>query len=139
MGCCWPTLFTRGSDKSNNETQIYSENVHRVTSMQSWEEKLSEASRDGKIVVAKFCAPWCQRCRDIVSTYSDLANKYPHILFLGVDVDDLAELSTSWDISATPTFYFLKDGREIDKLVGADKSQLHKKTAAVAQHSKPDS
>lgn len=43
------------------------------------------------------------------------------------------ELSTSWDINATPTFVFLKDGRQIDKLVGGNKPELQKKVAAVAQ------
>lgn len=40
--------------------------------------------------------------------------------------------TTSWDINATPTFFFLKDGRQIDKFVGADKVELPKKIAAVA-------
>lgn len=43
------------------------------------------------------------------------------------------ELSTSWDIKATPTFVFLKDGRQVDKLVGGNKLELQKKVAAVAQ------
>ena len=43
----------------------------------------------------------------------------------------MQELSTSWDINATPTFYFLKDGRQVDKLVGANKSDLQKKVAAM--------
>lgn len=40
--------------------------------------------------------------------------------------------TTSWDINATPTFFFLKDRRQIDKFVGADKVELPKKIAAVA-------
>ena len=44
----------------------------------------------------------------------------------------MQEFSTSWDINATPTFFFLKDGRQVDKFVGADKVDLPKKIAAVA-------
>lgn len=47
-------------------------------------------------------------------------------------VSGVQELSTSWDIKATPTFIFLKDGRQVDKLVGSNKTELQKKTAAVA-------
>jgi len=43
----------------------------------------------------------------------------------------LQDFSTSWDIKATPTFFFLRDGQEIDKLVGANKPELEKKIAAV--------
>ena len=43
----------------------------------------------------------------------------------------LQELSKSWDIKATPTFVFFKDGRQVDKLIGADKSDLQQKIAAM--------
>lgn len=41
------------------------------------------------------------------------------------------EFSNSWDIKATPTFFFLREGRQVDKLVGANKVELQKKTAAI--------
>lgn len=48
----------------------------------------------------------------------------------------MQEFSTSWEISATPTFFFIKEGRQVDKFVGADKVQLPKKIAAVANANK---
>lgn len=42
------------------------------------------------------------------------------------------EFSSSWDIRATPTFFFLKNGQQVDKLVGANKPELEKKVAALA-------
>lgn len=46
-------------------------------------------------------------------------------------VDLGQEFSTSWDIKATPTFFFLKDGQQIDKLVGANKPELEKKLIGI--------
>jgi len=43
----------------------------------------------------------------------------------------LQDFSTSLDIKATPTFFFLKDGKEFDKLVGANKPELEKKIAVI--------
>jgi thioredoxin 1 len=43
----------------------------------------------------------------------------------------MQELSTSWEIKATPTFFFLKDGRQVDKLVGGNMAELQRKTAAI--------
>lgn len=43
----------------------------------------------------------------------------------------MQEFSTSWDIKATPTFFFLRDGQQIDKLVGANKPELQKKITAI--------
>ncbi|MCL7043017.1 hypothetical protein MKW94_002867 [Papaver nudicaule] len=63
--------------------------------------------------------------------FGELSEKYPTLIFLTVDVDDLPELSSSLDIRATPTFFFLKDGQQIDKLVGANKLELLKKIPAA--------
>lgn len=41
------------------------------------------------------------------------------------------DFSTSWDIKATPTFFFLRDGQQVDKLVGANKPELEKKITAI--------
>lgn len=46
------------------------------------------------------------------------------------------DFSTSWDIRATPTFFFLKDGKQVDKLLGANKPELEKKVIAFAEQSK---
>lgn len=45
----------------------------------------------------------------------------------------LQEFSTSWDIKATPTFFFLKNDRELDKLVGANKEELQRRTEVMAK------
>ncbi|KAL2454620.1 Thioredoxin H9 [Abeliophyllum distichum] len=71
--------------------------------------------------------------KEIAPAYSELADKYPSILFLTVDVDKLAELSTKWDIKATPSFFFLRDGRQLDTLVGSNKAELQKKMTAIAE------
>ncbi|ONM29786.1 Thioredoxin H-type [Zea mays] len=61
-----------------------------------------------------------------------MSQTYPQLMFLTIDVDDLMEFSSSWDIRATPTFFFLKNEQQVDKLVGANKPELEKKVAAVA-------
>jgi len=41
------------------------------------------------------------------------------------------DFSSSWDIKATPTFFFLKNGQQIGKLVGANKPELQKKVTSI--------
>lgn len=46
------------------------------------------------------------------------------------------EFCSKWDIKATPTFFFLKNGQEVDRLVGANKVDLQEKTMAIAESNK---
>ncbi|PIA38512.1 hypothetical protein AQUCO_02700013v1 [Aquilegia coerulea] len=119
-------------DEGDHPINFGGGNVQLVTTKEGWDEKLSEASRLGKIVVANFSATWCGPCRIIAQLYSELSEKYPSLMFLAVDVDELTEFSSSWDIRATPTFFFLRDGKQIDKLVGANKPELQKKIVTFA-------
>ncbi|XP_047335071.1 thioredoxin H-type [Impatiens glandulifera] len=130
MGICLTKKHKHDDD--DNGIEFTGGNVHLITTKEGWDEKLAEASKDGKIVVANFSASWCGPCRVIAPFYSELSEKYLRLLFLTVDVDELTDFSTSWDIKATPTFFFLRDGQQVDKLVGANKPELQKKITAIS-------
>ncbi|XP_047946735.1 thioredoxin H9-like [Salvia hispanica] len=130
MGNCF-TKAHNDMDESDHKVDFTGGNVHLITTKETWEQKLDEAKRDGKLVVANFSAAWCGPCRVIAPFYVELSEKHPSVMCLTVDVDELTDFSTSWDIKATPTFFFLKDGQQIDKLVGANKPELEKKLIAV--------
>nr|pir protein S2 - Phalaris coerulescens [Phalaris coerulescens] len=110
-------------------------NVHVITTKEDWDQKIAEANKDGKIVVANFSASWCGPCRVIAPVYAEMSKTYPQLMFLTIDVDDLVDFSSTWDIRATPTFFFLKNGQQIDKLVGANKPELEKKVQALGDGS----
>ncbi|XP_044472866.1 thioredoxin H-type-like [Mangifera indica] len=131
MGLC---LFKnqQENDESDHFAAFDGSNVSLITTRESWDQKLSEASRDGKIVVANFSALWCSPCRTIGPYYRELSETYPSLMFLVVDVDELTDFSNSWDVKATPTFFFLKDGQQFDKLVGANKPELQNKIIAAS-------
>ncbi|KAM7263842.1 hypothetical protein ACFE04_001525 [Oxalis oulophora] len=127
MGQCISKQHLSDNEEDDNHFEFGSAHVHLITNKESWDQKLAEANRDGKIVIANFSAMWCGPCKMIAPLYSELSEKHPSLLFLVVDVDELTDFSTSWDIKATPTFFFLKNGEQIDKLVGANKPELEKK------------
>jgi thioredoxin 1 len=58
-------------------------------------------------------------------------------LFFFCVCDLCQDFSSSWDIRATPTFFFLKNGQQVDKLVGANKTELEKKVTALAGSDAP--
>jgi suppressor of tumorigenicity protein 13 len=67
----------------------------------------------------------------IAPIFTSLAAKYLKVVFLKVDIDEARDVAARWNISSVPTFYFIKNGKEIDKVVGADKNGLERK---IEQH-----
>ncbi|KAM0825743.1 hypothetical protein ACQ4PT_069351 [Festuca glaucescens] len=122
MGCC-------GSNPVDDEEHLdYSSgNVTIIPDLKSWEKKLEDASEVGKTLVVKFSAVWCGPCRIAAPVYAELSLKHSDLVFVSVDVDELPELVTQFDIRATPTFIFLRDKKEIDKLVGGNQADLEQK------------
>jgi thioredoxin 1 len=84
---------------------------------------VSEIPMDTSVVI-DFYATWCGPCKRIAPTFEKLAQSLPKITFLKVDVDDSPELVNAYDINAMPTFVFLKNGKIIKKVEGADMEAL---------------
>uniref|UniRef100_A0A7C9CHY0 Thioredoxin domain-containing protein n=2 Tax=Opuntia streptacantha TaxID=393608 RepID=A0A7C9CHY0_OPUST len=96
------------------------------------ETKLNAAAKLGRLAVLYFTATWCGPCRVISPVYVSLAEKYPNAVFLKIDIDEARDVASQRNISSVPTFFFIKDGKEIDKVVGADRSSLERMIAQYA-------
>ncbi|CAO2818039.1 unnamed protein product [Amaranthus hypochondriacus] len=129
--CCFNVLGLCGlADDDDDDSFHANGNVQHILTIEAWEETLN---LPGKIIVACFKASWCGPCKIIEPFYGDMSRKYSSYLFISVDVDDVPEISESFDIQATPTFYFFLDRHEIDKLVGSTKADLQKKLVAISE------
>ncbi|XP_051149760.1 thioredoxin H-type 1-like [Andrographis paniculata] len=99
--------------------------------VEQFEEQKNKAT-PGQVVVIDFTASWCGPCRFIAPLLTELAKKHPQIIFLKVDVDQLKQVSADYKVEAMPTFVFLKDGKEIHRIVGARKEELQAKITELA-------
>ncbi len=73
-----------------------------------------------KLSVIDFWAEWCGPCRVVGPIVEELAKDYTDKVNIGkVNVDDNAEISMMYGIRNIPTILFIKDGKVVDKQVGA--------------------
>ncbi|XP_077236060.1 tetraticopeptide domain-containing thioredoxin [Tasmannia lanceolata] len=127
---------TKSPDPDPNFSAALQEgSVLSIHSAKELETKFNAASSLSRLAVLYFTAAWCGPCRFISPLYANLAAKYPNIVFLKVDIDELKDVAARWNINSVPTIFFTKNGKEIDKVVGADKNELEKKIAQYAGQS----
>ena len=85
-----------------------------------------------KLTVVDFWAEWCGPCRAIGPVIEELSKEYNGRVNIGkVNVDQNPDLSVNYGITSIPAILFIKDGKVVDKQIGAvPKSVLDKKIAA---------
>ncbi|EEB12117.1 thioredoxin-2, putative [Pediculus humanus corporis] len=84
--------------------------------------KIQEAGN--KLVVIDFYAVWCGPCKQIAPKIEELELQYTNVVFLKVDIDENEEIAADYDISAMPTFVFIKNGNKLDSFTGANITKL---------------
>ena len=65
--------------------------------------------------------------------FDQLSVKYPNVVFLRVDGDRNRHISGEYGISGFPTFVFVFHGDEVDRIVGANPSELENKIMQYSQ------
>ncbi len=74
----------------------------------------------GKLLIVDLWADWCMPCKMIEPHLHKLAETYPDTLVIGrLNVDDHPEIAARYGVMSIPTLLFIKDGKEVDRVIGA--------------------
>jgi len=71
-------------------------------------------------VVVDLWAPWCGPCRFVSPILEELAQEHAgRLKVVKVNVDENRNLAVRFDAMSIPTLVVLRDGKVVDRIVGA--------------------
>ena len=87
---------------------------------------LTKENFDGEVIksdlpyMVDFWASWCGPCKMVSPVIDELEKEYQGRLNVGkVNVDEQGELASEYAIVSIPTIMIFKNGKVIEKIVGA--------------------
>lgn len=89
----------------------------------------NDISVSGKLVLVDLWAEWCGPCKMMEPVLEEIAGEMEESLqVVKINIDQNQETPMKFNVMNIPTLLFFKDGKEVDRVIGAvPKKQLVKK------------
>ena len=85
--------------------------------------QFNQIIKEHDMVVVDFFAQWCGPCQMMHPIVEELANKYRHIKFVKLDIDESINVAIDQKVQVVPTFVAYKNGTEINRIIGYNQLQ----------------
>ncbi len=72
-----------------------------------------------KTEVIDFWATWCGPCKLMNPILDEVEKENPDLTITRIDIDSDKEMVEKYNIQSVPTYVILKDGKEVDRIIGA--------------------
>lgn len=102
--------------------------MRTVRSSDDLRQALSACSK----AVLFFWASWSAPCKHMQQVLETLAKQHPSIAYLQVEAEEVDDVTEQYSVTTVPYFVLLQDGKESDRLEGADIPGLTEKVSKLA-------
>ena len=78
-----------------------------------------EVSKSDRPVIVDYWASWCGPCRIMAPRFEELSNEMAKVKFAKLSTEEAPEIAQQFDVMSIPTLILFKDGKEVDRMIGA--------------------
>ena len=83
------------------------------------ESNFEKTLKGNKNLVVDFWADWCGPCKIMAPVFESLSKEMKNVKFAKINVDENNHLASEFGVMGIPTFIVFKDGKEVERVVGA--------------------
>ncbi len=90
---------------------------HKIKMLQLNKNNFEKEIKD-KAVVIDCYADWCAPCRILSPIFEEISKEVKNVKFFKLDVDENSEIASKYSILSIPTILLIKNGKEVDRIIG---------------------
>ena len=109
-------LNKKNEDNQSEEKEVISNMEILDVTGENFEEEVLKAD---KKVLIDFYADWCGPCKMLAPIVEEVASEHEDLKVVRINVDNEESIAMNYQIMSIPTLVLIKDGKEVDRVIGA--------------------
>ena len=91
-----------------------------ITSAALFRQGLKHIYQTGEPMIVKLYFTWCGHCQKIEEPFEMLAEQFPHVHFVSINMEKFPDIAQIMKVNAGPTFVVFNQGKIVDRIEGAN-------------------